>query len=199
MMQLIRPTPSHLPRYIAALERGWSPDTTRGPEAAVEALEKIRASADSLFATVDDAQAQGPSWTAPDGTVHARIPGLLRWMWDDAPETPNEGEGTLPGFIGSINLRWMPGHAPLPSHILGHLGYAVVPWQRRRGHATRALGLLLPIAKAQGMPWVEITTDAENIASQRVITTHGGVLVEQFTKDAAWGSKPALRYRIDLS
>jgi predicted acetyltransferase len=136
MMQLIRPTPSHLPRYIAALERGWSPDTTRGPEAAVEALEKIRASADSLFATVDDAQAQGPSWTAPDGTVHARIPGLLRWMWDDAPETPNEGEGTLPGFIGSINLRWMPGHAPLPSHILGHLGYAVVPWQRRRGVAT---------------------------------------------------------------
>jgi predicted acetyltransferase len=197
-MQLIRPTPVHLPGYIAALERGWSPDTTRGPEAAVEALQKIRASADGLFATVDDPEAQGPSWTAPDGTVRSRIPGLLRWMWDDVPASPSEGQGAVPGFIGSINLRWMPGHAPLPSHILGHLGYAVVPWQRRRGHATRALGLLLPIAKAQGMPWVEITTDAENIASQRVITTNGGALVEQFIKEAAWGSKPALRYRIDL-
>jgi predicted acetyltransferase len=194
MMQLIRPTPAHLPGYIAALERGWSPDTTRGPEAAVEALEKIRADPYSLFATVDDPQAKGPSWTAADGTVRARIPGLLRWMWDDAADR----EGEIPGFAGSINLRWMPGHAPLPAHILGHLGYAVVPWQRQRGHATRALGLLLPIAKAQGMPFVDITTDPDNFASQRVITNNGGVLVEQFIKDAAWGSKPGLRYRIDL-
>jgi predicted acetyltransferase len=195
MMQLIRPTLAHLPGYIAALERGWSPDTTRGPEAAVEALEKIRAKPDSLFATVDDPQAKGPSWTAPDGTVRARIPGLLRWMWDDAPDS----EGTVPGFIGSINLRWMQGHAALPPHILGHLGYAVVPWQRQRGHATRALGLLLPIAQVQGMPFVEITTDPDNIASQRVISNNGGVLVEQFTKDPAWGSKPGLRYRIELA
>jgi predicted acetyltransferase len=194
MMQLIRPTPAHLPGYIAALERSWSPDTTRGPEAAVEALEKIRADPYSLFATVDDPQAKGPSWTAADGTVRARIPGLLRWMWDDAADR----EGEIPGFAGSINLRWMPGHAPLPAHILGHLGYAVVPWQRQRGHATRALGLLLPIAKAQGMPFVDITTDPDNFASQRVITNNGGVLVEQFIKDAAWGSKPGLRYRIDL-
>ncbi len=194
MMQLIRPTTAHLPGYIAALERGWSPDTTRGPEAAVEALEKIHANPDSFFATVDDPQAKGPTWTAADGAVRARIPGLLRWMWDDAADS----EGNAPGFVGSINLRWMPGHAPLPPHILGHLGYAVVPWQRQRGHATRALGLLLPIAKAQGMPFVDITTDPDNFASQRVITANGGVLVEEFIKDAAWGSKPGLRYRIDL-
>ena len=40
-MELVRPVPKHLASYIAALQQGWSPDTTRGAEAAREALEKI--------------------------------------------------------------------------------------------------------------------------------------------------------------
>ena len=62
----------------------------------------------------------------------------------------------------------------------------------------RALGLLLPLARAQGLLFVELTTDPDNTASQRVITANGGVLVEHFTKDAAYGGTPGLRFRIDL-
>jgi predicted acetyltransferase len=192
-MQLIRPDPTHLRGYVAALKQGWSPDTTRGEEAAREALEKIRADPVGLFAVTDDPEGLGPAVKTPDGTMHARLPGLVRWMWEDEADDAQE-----PGFAGSINLRWMKGHAPLPPHVLGHIGYAVVPWKRRRGHATKALALMLPIARAQGMPFVEITTDNDNLPSQRVITANGGVLVEEFVKEAMWGGKPGLRYRINL-
>jgi predicted acetyltransferase len=82
--------------------------------------------------------------------------------------------------------------------VLGHVGYAVVPWKRQRGYATRALALLLPLARAQGLAWVEITTDASNLPSQRVITANGGVLVEHFDKPMVYGGTPSLRFRIDL-
>ncbi len=84
--------------------------------------------------------------------------------------------------------------APLP----GHIGYAVVPWKQGNGYAKRALKLLLPEAVAEGLPFVEITTDPENIASQRVILANGGILVEHFTTPPQFGSKPGLRYRIAL-
>jgi predicted acetyltransferase len=91
------------------------------------------------------------------------------------------------------------GTADLPPHCLGHIGYAVVPWKEGRGHAKAALAQLLPEARAVGLTFVEITTDPENIASQRVILANGGVLVEQFIKSPQYGSKPGLRYRIALA
>jgi hypothetical protein len=50
--------------------------------------------------------------------------------------------------------------------------------------------------KAEGLPLVEITTDPENVPSQRVIMANGGVLVEHFIEPAEFGSKPGLRFRI---
>ena len=82
--------------------------------------------------------------------------------------------------------------------MLGHIGYAVVPWKQRRGHATKALGLLLPLAKAREQAWVELTTDPDNLPSQRVMLANGAVLVEQFDKGPAYGHKPGVRFRIDL-
>ena len=52
----------------------------------------------------------------------ARLPGFRRWIWD----------GDLPaasGCAGSLALD------ALPAHVLGHVGYSVVPWRRRRGLA----------------------------------------------------------------
>jgi hypothetical protein len=43
----------------------------------------------------------------------------------------------------------------------------VVPWKQRLGYATRALAQLLPEARSVGLPFVDITTEPENIASQR--------------------------------
>jgi predicted acetyltransferase len=58
---------------------------------------------------------------------------------------------------------------------------------------------LLPEARAEGLPFVEITTDLTNIASQHVIEANGGVLFERFTKPAQYGGAESLRYRIALS
>lgn len=184
-VQLVRPAAEHLPGYIEALRRGWSPDNTRSA-AAGEELARIEADADAFLAAMDDPEARGPPVTLPDGSRVARIPGTRRWMWNDE------------GFVGNIGLRWMPGGAPLPAHVLGHIGYTVVPWRQGRGHATRALGLMLALARAQGLGWVELTTDPDNAASQRVITANGGVRVAEFDKGPAYGHKPGWRYRIEL-
>jgi predicted acetyltransferase len=66
---------------------------------------------------------------------------------------------------------------------------------RNRGYATPALALTLPDARKEGLPYVEITTDVTNIASQRVIEANGGVIVERFFKPAGYGAAESLRYR----
>lgn len=53
-------------------------------------------------------------------------------------------------------------------------------------------------ARQEGLPYVEITTGVGNVASQKVITANGGVLVEQFTADEKLGREETLRYRIQL-
>lgn len=74
-----------------------------------------------------------------------------------------------------------------------------MPWKQRRGYATDALRQMLPHARAEGLAFVEITTDASNIASQRVIAANGGQLVEQFRKPADYGGAESLRFRIALT
>lgn len=185
-MQLIRPDEAHLSGYIDALNRGWSPDNERGLAAATEQLERIEADRVGFLSGLDDREAKGPPINLPDGSTADRLPGFQRWIWD--------GE-----FAGSIGFRWRPGTTALPPYCLGHIGYGVVPWKQRRGYATRALALLLPLAKQEGLPFVEITTDIHNVASQRVILANGGILAEEFIKPAAFGSKPGFRYRISLT
>lgn len=183
-MQLVQPTELHLPSYVTALERGWSADNLRR-EAAQEELACVRADAQAFIASMEDREANGPPVTLPDGSVVKRLPGFRRWLWD--------GE-----FCGTIGFRWQEGTTELPPHCLGHIGYAVVPWKQRLGYAKTALAQLLPEAKSVGLPFVEITTDPGNIASQRVIVANGGVLVEHFTKPPQFGSTPGLRFRIAL-
>lgn len=181
-LHLVLPAEPYLASYAAALRRGWSPATMR-PEVAGEQLEHIARDPAGFLAEMVDRDASGPPITLPDGTKSQRLPGYHRWMWD--------GE-----FCGSIGFRWQPGTAELPPHVLGHIGYSVVPWKRGRGYATRALALFLPQVKAEGLEYVELTTDPDNVPSQRVITANGGVLVERFTKTPEYGSTEGLRYRI---
>jgi len=185
-LSLVRPDTEHLPGYIAALERGWSADNLRGAAAARDELAQIATDPQAFLALMDDPDGRGPPVTLPDGTQRQRIPGLRRWIWDDS------------GFAGSIGLRWTADGSPLPPHVLGHIGYAVVPWKQRRGCATRGLGLMLTLARERGLTHVDITTDPDNLASQKVVLGNGGVLVETFDKGAAYGHVPGLRYRIVL-
>lgn len=184
-MKIIRPLAEHLPSYIAALETGWSPDNLRGADAAKEELELVRCHPEQYIERLVDREAVGGPVTLPDGSTVPRLPGCRYWLWD--------GE-----FCGVIGFRWQHGTAELPPYVLGHIGYAVVPWKRRRGYATEALRQLLPIVRAEGLPYVEITTDPTNEPSRKVIEANGGVLVETITRLSQFGGTPALRFRIGL-
>jgi len=180
---LERPTLGKLARYVAALEAGWSPDNLRGQAAAEEQMAAIAADSAAFVASSDDPEGLGPPIKAPNGELMARLPSISRWVWDG-------------DFCGSIGFRWQPGTADLPAHVLGHIGYATVPWKRGQGVATRALGLILPEAWRLGLPYVDLTTDPTNLASQKVILANRGTLVGRFTKTAAYGGTEGLRFRI---
>jgi predicted acetyltransferase len=134
LMELVWPDAHYLPGYVHALQQGWSPDNLR-PQTALQHLARIETDPNRFLREQVDREAKGPPIQLPDNSTVPRLPGYTLWMWD--------GE-----FCGSIGLRWQPGTTELPPHCLGHVGYSVVPWKRRRGYATRALQLLLPYARA---------------------------------------------------
>ena len=183
-LQLVTPGMEHLPQYIAAIEAGWSPSNVNGPALAALELAQIRSDAAAFLSELTDPAGQGGPITLGDGRVVPRLPGSRRWMWD--------GE-----FCGTIGCRHQPGTAELPDYVLGHIGYAVVPWKRGRGIATAALGLLLAEIRPLGLAYVELTTDPENAISQKVIRANGGVLIGQF--DATAYDKVELLWRIPLT
>jgi len=184
--RLVWPTLAELPEYVAALERGWSPDNVQPEKAVREQLARIAQDPEGFLAGMDDPEAREGPVERPDGSFVPRLPGIRRWIWHD-------------GFCGSIGLRWQDGTSELPGYVLGHIGYSIVPWRRRAGHATWGLALMLTEARGRGLEWVEVTTQPGNIPSQRVILGCGGVLVGTFEKAAAYGGGEALLFRIDLA
>ena len=99
-----------------------------------------------------------PETPRPSGWVT----GTYLWMVDDDE------------VVGRISLR----HTLTPwlLEVAGHIGYAVRPTARRRGHATRALALMLPVARDRGIADVLVTCDEDNSGSRAVIEANGGVL-----------------------
>lgn len=184
-IELSRPTTALLPGYVSALKAGWSPDSVRKEVAAREQLHAIEVDAEAFVDGLDDPTASGGAIPLPDGSTVARLPSMVRWIWD----------GDVSGAIG---FRWQAGTAELPPYVLGHIGFSVVPWKRGNGYARQALNLMLGEARRQGLPYVVLTVDPENIPSQRVIAACDGVLVERFRKSAAYGFAETLRYRIEL-
>ncbi len=169
-----------LPAYADALGRGWSPNNIE--DVSGTHLAAIREGPAAFVASL---LSQTGTIKMPDGSEQPKLPSRVRWMWD--------GE-----FVGQIGLRWQPGTDALPPHVLGHIGYAVVPWKRRRGHATEALRLTLIEAAKVGLRHVDITTDRDNVASCRVIEANGGHFVEEFV-NRHYNDEVRLRYAIDLS
>ncbi|TNJ40144.1 GNAT family N-acetyltransferase [Phaeobacter sp. B1627] len=183
-MRLLKPSVDHIPAYLSALKRGWSPDNLR-PDAAQDQIARIESDADSFVAGLDDPTASAGPITLPDGTKVPRLPSLRRWIWD------NE-------FCGHISLRWRPGTEELPPTCSGHIGYAVVPWRSGEGLASAALRALLPEATTAGLSYVTITTSPDNPASMRVIEKAGGALQRSYTADRALGGRETLEFRISL-
>ena len=182
MTVLLPPSIELLPDYVAALERGWSPDNLRAT-ATAEELAAIASDPAGFIASLEDLEARGAPIQLPDGSLVPRLPGFWRWIWEG-------------GFCGAIGLRWQPGTAALPTHVLGHVGYGVVSWRQGKGHATRALMLMLPEAWRLGLEHVEVVTEPDNVGSRRVIAACGGLLVGPFRTDPAYGGAEKLRFRI---
>ena len=176
-LRLVAPNLDDLPGYAAALEAGWSPDTTR--DVSGEHLALLRRDPAGLIHEL----------TRQDGTIRTasgvvpRLPNRVFWL--------DDGE-----FCGTINLRFAPGTDALPPHVNGHVGYAVVPWKRRRGHATEALRLMLPVARECGLKRIQITCDDDNEPSRRVIAANGGVFERSYQTE---NGVTKLKFWIDLS
>lgn len=181
---LVAPATDYLPSYVDALQRGYSPSSNH-PERRLEELSAIEADPQAFLHALNDPHANTTPLRMRDGSTVPRLPGFRRWMWD--------GE-----FAGSISLRYEPGTPKLPPWCYGHIGYSVVPWKRRRGYATTALALILPEARKVGLPYVQITTTPDNVASQRVILSNGGIFVERFQQLEAHDFADGLRYHVML-
>jgi len=156
-MELRQPDDRMLADYVVALGRGWSPNSGRDTSA-IE-LAEIRADPDVYL---HHQRTSTGTIVLADGSLAERLPGLIRWIWDD-------------GFCGNINFRHLPDTEDLPEHVSGHVGYNVVPWRRGKGIATRALGLFLPMIQALGVARVKLTCDDGNPVSARVIEANGGI------------------------
>lgn len=184
-MILLKPSIDHIPAYVSALRRGWSPDNLR-PEAAQEQIAIISKDAASFVSILDDPSASGGPITLPDGSKVPRLPSIRRWIWHDE-------------FCGHIGLRWQRGTEELPPTCSGHIGYAVVPWRQGEGLASAALVAILPEAKAAGLKYVQVTTSPDNPASIRVIEKAGGTMVRAYTADQALGGHETVEFRISLT
>jgi len=184
--RLVWPTLAELPEYVAALERGWSPDNVQPEKAVREQLARIAQDPEGFLAGMDDPEAREGPVERPDGSFVPRLPGIRRWIWHD-------------GFCGSIGLRWQDGTSELPGYVLGHIGYSIVPWRRRAGPRNLGIG-----ADADGgagaRPGVGRGHDA---ARQHPVPTGDPRvrrrLVGTFEKAAAYGGGEALLFRIDLA
>ncbi len=83
----------------------------------------------------------------------------------------------LPGRrhkVGSIDLRL--GESLDLKRYGGQIGYGVLPRFRGRRLASRALLLLLPLARRHGFRELWITCDPDNLASRRTCERAGAVL-----------------------
>jgi len=76
----------------------------------------------------------------------------------------------------------------------GHVGYGVVPAQRRKGYALEILRQALIILRAEGVDRVLVTCKETNLASATVIERNGGVYESSVAGEN--GESPTRRYWI---
>lgn len=95
-------------------------------------------------------------------------------------------------FVGAVNIRhWLNEGLLLNG---GHIGDGVRPSERRKGIATKMIGLALEECRKLGIDRVLMVCDRENTGSAKSIINNGGVLENEVEVDGVVEQ----RYWIDL-
>ncbi len=187
LIQLVKPNPSHIASYVQALKSGWHDmPTGTAPESVLNKIRELEEDPSEHLSLFDDPNARAQPYLLPDKTVAYAVPSLRRWIWNQATHE----------YCGTLSLRWQKNTTELPPHLMGHIGYCVAPGFQNKGYASFALGEMLKLAHQQGLPFVYIVTNTDNLASIRVIERNAGELVETFTKPAMYGTTLAHRYKL---
>ena len=95
-------------------------------------------------------------------------------------------------FVGAVNIRHYLNEAMLLNG--GHIGDGIRPSERRKGYATRMIGLALEECKKMGIDKVLMVCDKKNIGSAKSIMNNGGVLENEVVVNGVTEQ----RYWIDL-
>jgi predicted acetyltransferase len=77
-------------------------------------------------------------------------------------------------YLGTVIIRHR--LTPALEREGGHIGYHVVPGQRRRGHATQMLAQAKSVCQRLGLTELLVTCAEDNLGSRRVIEANGGAL-----------------------
>lgn len=138
---------------------------------------------DQLFEMMDE-------WTAADEKI---VPYAIRKndyhnfeYYLENLELKEEVDGIVPDttffcldeerniFVGAVNIRHYLNEALLLNG--GHIGDGIRPSERRKGYATKMIGLALEECKKMGIDKVLMVCDKNNIGSAKSIMNNGGVL-----------------------
>lgn len=95
-------------------------------------------------------------------------------------------------FVGAVNIRHYLNEALLRDG--GHIGDGVRPSERRKGIATKMIGLALGECRKLGIDRVLMVCDKDNIGSAKSIINNGGVLENEIID----GEVIEQRYWIEL-
>ncbi len=96
-------------------------------------------------------------------------------------------------LLGAVNIRH-----ELNEYLLreaGHIGDGIRPSERRKGYATKMIGLALEECKKLGIDRVLIMCEKNNIGSAKSIQNNGGVLENEIISE---DGELLQRYWIDL-
>lgn len=98
--------------------------------------------------------------------------------------------------VGRVSVRWELNEAL--RHMHGHVGYAVRPAFRRRGHGVRLLRGALTLLAGRGVTSALVTCDETNTGSAAVIRACGGVLRDRVEHGLDGAPLPAPKLRFDV-
>ncbi|MDT2767532.1 GNAT family N-acetyltransferase [Globicatella sulfidifaciens] len=102
---------------------------------------------------------------------NGRVPDSVYFLLDETNER----------LLGAINIRHYLTNELLQSG--GHIGVGIRPSERRKGYATKMIGLALEGCRKLGIERVLMTCDKSNIGSAKSIQNNGGILENEFINE----------------